>query len=51
MDADFTVFWHRAKHFAEFSMKLAGLFTQYNIPGDKYLLLKRSLIFKMFRRL
>ncbi|XP_042366141.1 mediator of RNA polymerase II transcription subunit 1 isoform X2 [Plectropomus leopardus] len=24
----------RSKHFAEFSMKLAGLFTQYNIPGD-----------------
>ncbi|XP_034717957.1 mediator of RNA polymerase II transcription subunit 1 isoform X2 [Etheostoma cragini] len=25
----------RSKHFAEFSGKLAGLFTQYNIPGDK----------------
>ncbi|XP_034717955.1 mediator of RNA polymerase II transcription subunit 1 isoform X1 [Etheostoma cragini] len=24
----------RSKHFAEFSGKLAGLFTQYNIPGD-----------------
>lgn len=31
---------HRANKFAEFSMKLEGLFTQYNIPGDKYLLLK-----------
>ncbi|XP_035854018.1 mediator of RNA polymerase II transcription subunit 1 isoform X3 [Sander lucioperca] len=25
----------RSKHFAEFSGKLADLFTQYNIPGDK----------------
>ncbi|KAG8009585.1 Mediator of RNA polymerase II transcription subunit 1 [Nibea albiflora] len=25
----------RSKHFAEFSAKLADLFTQYNIPGDK----------------
>ncbi|XP_032359527.1 mediator of RNA polymerase II transcription subunit 1-like isoform X2 [Etheostoma spectabile] len=25
----------RSKHFADFSGKLAGLFTQYNIPGDK----------------
>ncbi|XP_068570077.1 mediator of RNA polymerase II transcription subunit 1-like [Cebidichthys violaceus] len=30
----------RAKHFAEFSMKLAGLFTQYNIPGDNEIKLK-----------
>ncbi|XP_078137389.1 mediator of RNA polymerase II transcription subunit 1-like [Sander vitreus] len=26
----------RSKHFAEFSGKLAGLFTQYNIPGDNF---------------
>ncbi|XP_031705981.1 mediator of RNA polymerase II transcription subunit 1-like isoform X2 [Anarrhichthys ocellatus] len=30
----------RAKHFAEFSMKLARLFAQYNIPGDNEIKLK-----------
>ncbi|XP_059182726.1 mediator of RNA polymerase II transcription subunit 1-like [Centropristis striata] len=30
----------RSKHFAEFSMKLAGLFTQYNVPGDNEVKLK-----------
>ncbi|XP_019131051.2 mediator of RNA polymerase II transcription subunit 1-like [Larimichthys crocea] len=30
----------RSKHFAEFSAKLAGLFTQYNIPGDNEIKLK-----------
>ncbi|XP_037612165.1 mediator of RNA polymerase II transcription subunit 1 isoform X1 [Sebastes umbrosus] len=30
----------RSKHFAEFSVKLAGLFTQYNIPGDNVIKLK-----------
>ncbi|KAK9527551.1 hypothetical protein VZT92_014102 [Zoarces viviparus] len=35
----------RAKHFAEFSMKLAGLFAQYNIPGDN------EIKFKLFSSL
>ncbi|XP_071340863.1 mediator of RNA polymerase II transcription subunit 1-like isoform X2 [Trachinotus anak] len=30
----------RLKNFADFSMKLAGLFTQYNIPGDNEIKLK-----------
>ncbi|XP_051266654.1 mediator of RNA polymerase II transcription subunit 1 isoform X3 [Dicentrarchus labrax] len=30
----------RSKDFAEFSMKLAGVFTQYNIPGDNEIQLK-----------
>ncbi|XP_070709122.1 mediator of RNA polymerase II transcription subunit 1-like [Pempheris klunzingeri] len=30
----------RSKHFAEFSMKLAALLTQYNIPGDNEMKLK-----------
>ncbi|XP_054478514.1 mediator of RNA polymerase II transcription subunit 1 isoform X2 [Anoplopoma fimbria] len=30
----------RSKDFAEFSMKLAGLFNQYNIPGDNEIKLK-----------
>ncbi|XP_035511116.1 mediator of RNA polymerase II transcription subunit 1 [Morone saxatilis] len=30
----------RSKDFAEFSMKLAGLFAQYNIPGDNEIQLK-----------
>lgn len=38
MDASIPSFFaNRLKDFAEFSVKLEGLFTQYNIPGDKYL--------------
>lgn len=38
MDANIPSFFaNRLKDFAEFSVKLEGLFTQYNIPGDKYL--------------
>uniref|UniRef100_A0A3Q4ANB0 Mediator of RNA polymerase II transcription subunit 1 n=1 Tax=Mola mola TaxID=94237 RepID=A0A3Q4ANB0_MOLML len=36
---------HRSKHFAEFSVKLAGLCAQYNIPGDKYPLLQDGPVF------
>lgn len=36
--ADCAAFWvHRSKNFAAFSLKLQGLFAQYNIPGDKCL--------------
>lgn len=39
--ADVLLYPHRLKNFAGFSMRLAGLFTQYNIPGEKYTTLKR----------
>ncbi|XP_067341867.1 uncharacterized protein [Channa argus] len=45
----------RLKNFAAFSMKLAGLFRQYNIPGDKYtsfaLFLKKQTFFFSFYHL
>lgn len=47
----FLLFSHRVKHFEGFSRKLEALFTQYNIPGDKYPLLISSFIYSFsFRK-
>lgn len=43
--ADVLLYPHRLKNFAGFSMRLAGLFAQYNIPGEKYTNLKRFFIY------